>query len=105
MGFQAEVEDIDDNGKAAVYVSKYIGKSLAGHKLPSHFRRVRCSQNWEALAQLEAHERSSEFDWMVCNSSTALWACVEQCQQERRDMIDGATGEFFDYSDSVANWY
>jgi hypothetical protein len=105
MGFQAKVEDINSDGKAAAYVSKYIGKSLGGHSLPPHFRRVRCSQNWAALAQLEAHEQSSEFDWVVCNSTTALWSCVEQCQQERRNMIDGATGEYFDYQDACDTWY
>lgn len=105
MGFQAKVEDVDGAGKAAAYVSKYIGKSLSGHTLPPKFRRVRCSQNWAALAQLEAHEQSAEFDWVVCNSHTSLWSCVEQCQQERRNMIDGATGEYFDYQDAIDTWY
>lgn len=105
MGFQAKVETVESDGKAAAYVSKYIGKSLAGQQLPRKFRRVRCSQNWAALAQLEAHERSAEFDWLVCNTTTALWSSVEQCQQERRNMIDGSTGEYFDYQDAIETWY
>lgn len=105
MGYQAEVEDVDSTGKAAAYVSKYIGKSLGGQQLPRKFRRVRCSQNWAALAQLEAHEQAREFDWLVCNTTTALWSSVEQCQQERRNMIDGATGEYFDYQDAIETWY
>lgn len=105
MGYQAKVELVESDGKAASYVSKYIGKSLAGHELPAHFRRVRCSQNWTPLAQLEAHERSSDFDWLVCNSHTSLWSAVEQCQAENRSMIDGGTGEYFDYGDAIETWY
>lgn len=105
MGFMAKVEDIRDDGKAAAYVSKYIGKSLAGQQLPSHFRRVRCSQNWTPLAQLEAHEQSANYDWLVCNTTAALWACVEQCQAEKRDIVDGSTGEYFDYQDACDTWY
>lgn len=104
MGFMAKVENVSTEHKAAAYVSKYIGKSLAGHELPPHFRRVRCSQNWTPLADLTAGQ-SSDFNWMVCNTNAALFACVEQCQQEKRTMIDGSTGEFFDYGDAVNTWY
>lgn len=105
MGYQSEVETIDNDGKAAAYVSKYIGKSISGLSLPSRFRRVRCSQNWAALAPMEVHEQSSNFDWLVCNTTTSLWASVEQCQQERRNMIDGSTGEYFDYQEAIDTWY
>jgi len=105
MGFQAKVEPVESDGKAAAYVSKYIGKSLAGQRLPPKFHRVRCSQNWATLAQLEADELASDCDWLVCNSHTSLWAATEQCQLERRTMIDGKTGEYFDYGDAVDTWY
>jgi len=103
MGYQAKVELVESDGKAAAYVSKYIGKSLGGQPLPPHFHRVRCSQNWTALADLVG--QSDNFDWLVCNTTTSLWAATEQCQKERRTMIDGATGEYFDYSDAVDHWY
>jgi len=105
LGFQAKVELIENDGKAAAYVSKYIGKSLGGERLPSHFRRVRCSQNWAPLAQLEGNIASGDFDWVVCNTTTSLWAATEQCQAEKRTMIDGATGEYFDYQDAIETWY
>lgn len=103
MGYQAKVELVESDGKAAAYVSKYIGKSLGGHKLPPHFRRVRCSQNWTALVDLVG--QSDNFDWLVCNTTTSLWSATEQCQTERRTMIDGRTGEYFDYADACDTWY
>jgi len=103
MGHQAKVELIEGDGKAASYVSKYIGKSLKGQPLPPHFRRVRCSQEWAALVDLVG--QSDNYDWLVCNTTTSLWAATEQCQKERRVMIDGRTGEYFDYSDACETWY
>jgi len=103
MGYQAKVEPVESDGKAAAYVSKYIGKSLAGKSLPPHFRRVRCSQNWTALADLVG--QSDNYDWLVCNTTTSLWAATEECQRERRTMIDGRTGEYFDYQEAVEAWY
>lgn len=105
LGFQAKVKPVESDGAAAAYVSKYIGKSLGGDTLPPHFRRVRCSQNWAALAQLEAHQQAGDFDWLVCNTTTALWAATEECQQKKITMIDGATGEYFDYQDAIDTWY
>lgn len=105
LGYEAKVEPIESDGKAAAYVSKYISKSLGGQPLPRKFRRVRCTQNWTALAQLEAHQQAGDFNWLVCNSHTSLWAAVEECQAEKRDMIDGSTGEYFDYQDAIETWY
>lgn len=105
FGHQADVQNVESDGMAAAYVSKYIGKSLVGQQLPPHFRRVRCSQNWTPLVQLEDSRQASDFDWLVCNTTTSLWAATEQCERERRTMIDGATGEYFDYQDAIETWY
>jgi hypothetical protein len=105
MGYQAKVETVETSGKAAAYVSKYIGKSLGGHALPRKFRRVRCSQNWTPLVQLEAHRQSSDYDWLVCNTRESLWWATAECQKTRTTMIDGSTGEYFDYGEAVDTWY
>jgi len=105
MGYQAKVELIESNGKAAAYVSKYIGKSLAGQTLPQHFRRVRCSQNWTPLAQLEDSIASGDFDWLVCNTTTALWSATEECEQKNYTMWVAESGEHFDYQDAIETWY
>jgi hypothetical protein len=104
FGYQVEVKPIEEDTAAAAYVSKYIAKSLGGFKLPAHFRRVRCSQNWTPLDDL-TNGQSDNFDWLVCNTTSSLWAATEQCQTERRTMIDGRTGEYFDYQDACDTWY
>jgi len=105
MGYQAKVEPIESNGKAAAYVSKYIGKSLGGQPLPPKFRRVRCSQNWTPLPTMPVQEQSQEFDWLVCNTNQSLWLAVEDCQVKNYDMILLSTGEYFDYGDAIDTWY
>lgn len=105
MGYQAEVEGVENEGKAAAYVSKYIGKSLSGHALPRKFRRVRCSQNWTPLAQLELGERSGNADWLVCNTIDSLWYATEECQRQDFRMIVADTGEYFDYAEACEGWY
>lgn len=103
MGYQAKVELVESDGKAAAYVSKYIGKSIGGQSLPPKFHRVRCSQNWAALPDL--HPESDGYDWLVCNTNTSLWAATAQCQAEKRSMVDGRTGEYFDFGAAVDTWY
>jgi len=105
MGYEAEVEDVESAGKAAAYVSKYIGKSLAGLELPAHFRRVRCSQNWTPLAQLENNLASADFEWLVCNTTTALWSATEECERKDLTMWLAESGEHFDYQDAIETWY
>jgi hypothetical protein len=103
FGHQVEMELINNGGKAAVYTAKYLGKSLDGHELPHKFRRVRCSQGFPALEQ-DVRE-DGKYDWLVCSTTASLWAATEECQREKRNMVDLRTGEFFDYMDACANWY
>lgn len=104
MGYQAKVLSIDSDGAASGYVSKYIGKSLAGHELPPKFKRVRCSQNWTPLANLEAHIHSADFDWLVCNTTGSLWQAVVECQETKTTMLT-SDGEYFDFQDACDTWY
>lgn len=105
FGYQAQVGIVKSDGAAAAYVSKYIGKSLGANPLPAKFRRVRCSQNWTPLAQLENNVASADYDWLVCNTTTALWSITEECEASNRTMILADTGEFFDYQDAIETWY
>ncbi len=105
LGYQADEQIVETSAEAAGYVSKYISKSLSGHELPRKFRRVRCSQNWTKLEELEDHRQARDFDWLVCNTFAALWYAVEECQKSKTTMIDGSTGEYFDYGDAIDTWY
>lgn len=103
FGHQVKVEKIENSGAAAAYVSKYIGKSLEGVELPKKFRRVRCSNDWEKLADLTG--QSDNVDWLVCNTRESLWSACEECQRQKLTMVDMRTGEYFDYSDACESWY
>lgn len=103
FGHQTKIERVEHEGKAAGYISKYIGKSLGSTPLPEKFRRVRVSENWAKLPEL--HERSDAYNWLVCRSSSSLWAAVETCQQTKKTMVNMRTGEFFDYQDAIETWY
>lgn len=101
FGYIANVQKVYGEAHVAAYVSKYIGKGLGEGELPHKFRRVRCSENWTPLAQLENHVASGDYDWLVCGTTISLWAATEQCQRENRSMVDAQTGEFFDYGEAA----
>ena len=103
FGYIADVQAIKSDGMAAAYISKYIGKGLGATGLPHKFRRVHTSQNWETLPKLDA--QSANFDWLVCRTTVSLWSATEQCQKENRTMIEGKTGEYFDYGSTIDSWY
>lgn len=46
LGYQVEVEEISDPGKAAGYTLKYVTKGLESQAWPRSFRRVRTSRGW-----------------------------------------------------------
>lgn len=58
LGFMADEQIARTAGGAAVYVTKYLTKSIAYQEWPKGFRRVRVSQRWPKLPaeQLQAWE-------------------------------------------------
>lgn len=103
LGYQAKVRTVENEGSAAGYVSKYLAKSLEGAMFPPKFRRIRVTNNWAELPTL--HEPSNAYNWLVCHTTTSLWAAVEECQEKRLSMVDMRTGEYFDYQDACDTWY
>lgn len=99
LGYEADVQPVESEGHAAAYCSKYLGKGLGEADLPPHFRRVRLSQNWQDLPVL--HEPSDAYDWLVCSTSSSLWAACEECQRQGMAMVDLENGEVFDFTDMV----
>lgn len=70
MGYMADAETMADPVEAAGYVSKYLGKQLAGFQWPQGFHRIRRSANWPRLAEQPVDER---YDYEVYKSKGALW--------------------------------
>ena len=62
LGFMSESKEVEDNIRAIMYVSKYIGKSLIDQEWPENLRRIRTSQKWPELLPDENYE-PLELDW------------------------------------------
>jgi len=70
LGYQADVRQVDEPGKGAFYVAKYIDKHLAFGLWPKGFRRVRTSQDWPRVDL----EPESDADWEVFQDwGKAMW--------------------------------
>ncbi len=50
LGFMARASPVHCIYGASRYVTKYLTKSLSAEQWPPHFRRIRTSQDWPALA-------------------------------------------------------
>jgi len=51
MGYMNDADDLAGSMVAALYVSKYLGKTLAEEHWKKHHRRVRKSNNWPVLPE------------------------------------------------------
>lgn len=54
MGYQVDVQDVDNAGKVAGYISKYMVKSGLGLEYPRGLRRIEVSRTWLKLPDLKA---------------------------------------------------
>lgn len=53
FGYQSDVQEVGSVGGVAGYVSKYLTKVLQNSNLPKRFKRVRLSQGWPELPEIE----------------------------------------------------
>jgi len=93
LGYQCKVIHITAERSPAKYIAKYIGKSLDSD-CPSHFRRVRISNNWTDLP--EPTTNAMGLRWEYVGSNGALQIVYDECQSKHITMIDQKTGEKFD---------
>lgn len=93
LGYQCKIVHISAEGRAAQYVTKYIGKSL-DFDYPARFRRVRCSNNWVDIPKPNSHD--SALRWEYVGTNGALQFVYEQCEVRGYSLIDKQTGEMFD---------
>lgn len=89
FGYQCDVEQVTNAGKASNYVAKYMAKSLAGATVPKGFRRVRTSQQWPypasegqsanwTITKLPAHLKlSDQVDMYTTAGYTTIFAGSE----------------------------
>jgi len=93
LGYQCEIRHISSAGRAAEYVTKYIGKSL-DFEYPARFRRVRCSNDWVDIPKPATEH--AELRWEYVGTNGALQIVYDECQSKHIAMIDQKTGEKFD---------
>lgn len=51
LGYEVEIEKIEDAGRVSFYISKYMGKQLQASARYKNLRRVRHSNNWAKLPE------------------------------------------------------
>jgi len=93
LGYQCEIRHVSSAGRAAEYVTKYIGKSL-DFEYPARFRRVRASNNWVNIP--EPATEHPELRWEYVGTNGALSVVYDECQAKHITLIDQKTGEVFD---------
>lgn len=79
LGYMAEEEEIESVGGAVFYVTKYVSKSLEVEKWPRRWRRVRASQGWPKLPELDRPVQW-EFETVPAERTIA----------REREMLEGA---------------
>lgn len=58
LGYMAEEEEVEGIGGAVFYVTKYVTKTMEDTLWPTRWRRVRASQGWPKMPEMEQPE-----DW------------------------------------------
>lgn len=96
LGYQAKVKPVTDAVYAVRYVGKYVGKSL-GDDAAKRFRRVRVSQGWPDIPLPVTPLVGLRWEYISGNGMLAV--VMAECQSRHIDMIDLATGEFYDAED------
>jgi hypothetical protein len=96
LGYQAEIKRVTGSGSAASYVTKYLTKSL-GDDVPARTRRVITSQGWPDIP--DPVTALSGLKWEYVNGNGVLDVILRECQAKKIDLIDLATGEFYDADD------
>lgn len=90
LGYQAEVEDIVENGSSAAwYISKYLGKDMDEGNWPHGFRRVRTSRGWPDLPK---HDFGSDLDFDVVVGKGEQQFYLRHWQQNKKTVYDLTDG-------------
>jgi len=93
FGYECEIRNVSNSGRASEYVTKYIGKNLHTD-YPARFRRVRCSNNWIDIPKPTT--QCDNLRWEYVGTNGALQIVYDECQSKRIALIDQKTGEKFD---------
>jgi len=96
LGFMAEEQKLRSAGGAAWYTSKYLTKSIEWQHWPRGFRRVRASQGWPKLPDMES---APGWDWRTLTSVESLDEVVAKYEVAGYEIKILGSQEAWDYVD------
>lgn len=95
MGYQVDIRRVDNAGKVAGYIAKYMLKSEGGigHKYPKGLRRVEVSRNWTRLPDLKA---DTVMNWILNQTREGQIQTASIYYRRGFDIIDSVKTENID---------
>lgn len=85
LGYQVDVRHVDNAGKVAGYISKYMVKSGLGEEFPKGLRRIEVSRGWTKLDDLKAE---NDFLWLVNTTREGQTAVAQRFYERGFDIVD-----------------
>ena len=79
--------------RAAGYVAKYLGKNSATAQLPSGVRRIRVSNNFPQLPEIERDYAADEYVWTIAKDAETAARILERAHNLRTRITRANTGE------------
>ena len=92
LGYICKEIECDSPGAASQYISKYIGKQLAGQSWPARFRRVRRTRNWPKEAK---PERTEGWEFRTAKSLKEAERLINVMHSLNMKRIDGTEREAY----------
>lgn len=94
FGYMNDAQELGRNViQAAAYVSKYLAKNTGENSLPEGTRRIRVSQNFPDLPELERDYLAQEYDWIIAHTADEAARIIEKAHNMRATVIHAHTGE------------
>jgi len=84
LGYMAEEEEARTPGGAALYVSKYLTKSIGVTDWPRYWRRIRSSRKWPKLPEREEPEG---WRWQPMQTTDALDVAVARLEHGGYEVV------------------
>lgn len=93
-GYMNDAQELGRNViQAAAYVSTYLGKNTHENALPEGVRRIRVSQNFPELPEVERDYLAQEYSWMIAHTPEDAARIIEKAHNMRAVVVHARTGE------------
>lgn len=103
LGWMNDSEVLHNAATGAMYVSKYLGKSLTVENWPKNFRRVRTSHKWPELPE-NATQGDFDIDWYCLTDRAEIEKYLLAFAAMGYLVVDYETGEVLKNKSEVSVW-